>query len=83
MTINENKKFSRNRKRRITRKINMDNNMKLLLIKIKSEKKKKNKEKIKNLEIELVKIKNAKNPNKLQPELKKLNKIQVVKKKFT
>ena len=38
MTINENKKLSRNRKRRITRKIIMDNNMNLLLNKIKSEK---------------------------------------------
>ena len=80
MTINENKKFSRNRKRRITRKINIDNIMKLLLNKIKSEKKKKNNDEIKNLEKELVKIKKAKNPNKLQSELKELNKIQVVNK---
>ena len=39
MTINENKKLSRNQKRRIERKIKMDDIMKLLLIRIKSEKK--------------------------------------------
>ena len=38
---NENKKLSRNRKRRIERKIRMDDNLKLLLTKNKSEKKKK------------------------------------------
>ena len=77
---NENKKLSRNRKRRIDRKNKIDDNMKLLLNKIKSEKKKKKLDKIKNLEIELVKIKYANNPNKLQSELKvkELNKIQVV-----
>ena len=53
--------------------------MKLLFNKIKTEKKKKNKnlDKIKQLEIELVKIKYANNPKKLQSELKELNKIQV------
>ena len=40
MTNNENKKLSRNRKRRIERKIKMDDNMKFLLNKIKSQKKK-------------------------------------------
>ena len=46
----------------------MDDNMKLLFNKIKYEKKKKNKnlDKIKQLEIFLVKIKYANNPNKLQ-----------------
>ena len=39
MTIKENKKLSRNRKRRIQRRIKMDDNMKLLLNNIKSEKK--------------------------------------------
>ena len=60
----------------------MNNDMKLLLNKIKSEKKKKNKnlDKIKNLEILLVNIKYANNPNKLQSALKELNKIQVVNK---
>ena len=38
---NENKKLSRNRKRRIDRKNKINNDMKLLLNKIKSEKKKK------------------------------------------
>ena len=82
MKINESRMLSRNRKRRITRKINMDNNMKLLLNKIKSEKKKKNKnfDKSKELEILLVRIKYANNPNKLQSALKELNKIQVIKK---
>ena len=79
---NENKKLSRNRKRRIERKSKFNDNMKLLLNKIKSEKKKKNKDfdKIKQLEILLVNIKYANNPNKLQSELKKLNKFQVVNK---
>ena len=79
---NENKKLSRDRKRRIERKSKMDNNMKLLINKIKSEKRKRNKnlDKIKQLEILLVKIKYAKDPNKLQSELKELNKIQVVNK---
>ena len=56
--------------------------MKLLLNKIKSEKKKRNKnlDKIKELEILLVNIKYANDPNKLQSELKELNKIQVVNK---
>ena len=38
---NQNKKLSRNRKRRIERKSKIDDNMKLLLNKIKTEKKKK------------------------------------------
>ena len=42
MTINENKKLSRNRKRRIIRKNKFNDGMKLLLNKIKTEKKKKN-----------------------------------------
>ena len=77
---NENKKLSRNRKRRIERRIKKDDKMKSLLNKIKSEKKKKNKnyDKIKQLEIELVKIKYANNPNKLKSELKELIKIQVI-----
>ena len=76
---NENKKLSRNRKRRIERKNKIITDMKLLLNKIKSEKKKKNKDfdKIKKLEILLVNIKYANDPNKLQSELKELNKIQV------
>ena len=66
MTINENKKLSRNRKRRIERRIKIDEKMKSLLNKIKTEKKKKNKtfDKIKELEIELVEIKYANNPTK-------------------
>ena len=79
---NENKKISRNRKRRNDRKNKIDENMKLLLKKIKSEKRKRNKniDKIKELEILLVNIKYANNPNKLQSALKELNKIQVVNK---
>ena len=77
---NENKKLSRNRKRRIERKNKLNDDMKILLNKIKSEKKKKNKnlDKIKQLEILLVNIKYANDPNKLQSELKELNKIQIV-----
>ena len=79
---NENKKLSRNRKRRTDRKNKIDENMKFLLNKIKFEKRKRNKnlDKIKELEILLVNIKNANNPNKLQSALKELNKIQVVNK---
>ena len=76
---NEKRKLSRNRKRRIERKTKKDDNIKFLLKKIKTEKKKKNKnfDKIKKLEIELVKIKNANNTNKLQSEIRELNKIHV------
>ena len=79
---NENKNISRNRKRRIERKSKMDNNTKLLLNKFKSEKRKRNKslDKVKQLEILLVQIKYADNPNKLNRTLKELNKIQVVNK---
>ena len=79
---NENKKLSRNKKRRIERKIKMDENMKILLNKTKSEKRKRNKDfdKIKQLETLLVKIKYANNPNKLQSALIELNKIHVVNK---
>ena len=60
----------------------MDGYMKSLLNKIKTEKKKKPKnfDKIEELEIELVKIKYAYNPNKFQSEVKELDKIQVVNK---
>ena len=77
---NETKKLSRNRKRRIDRKNKINNDMKLLLSKIKSEKRKINKnfDKIKQLEIVLVNIKYANDPNNLQSALKELNKIQVI-----
>ena len=77
---NETKKLSRNRKHRITRRLNMNNDMKLILNKIKSEKKKKNKnfDKINQLEILLVNIKYANDPKKLERALKDLNKIQVI-----
>ena len=80
MTINKNKKLSRNRKRRIERKIKIDDKMKTLIIEIKTETKKRNTntDKINKLEIELVKIKYATNPEKLQSEIKELNKIHVV-----
>ena len=79
---NENKKLSRNSKREIDRKNKLNDVMKILLNKIKLEKKKKNKniDKIKQLEILLVNIKYANDPNKIQSELKELNKIQVVNK---
>ena len=75
---NGNKKISRNRKRRIIRQNKMDDNMKSLLYKIKSEKKNKNVDKFKDLEIELVKIKYANNPNKLQSALKEFKTIHVI-----
>ena len=80
MTINENKKLSRNRKRRTERRIKIDDKLRTLLNKIKTEKKKKNEniDKYKEFEIQLVKIKYANNPNKLQSELKELNKIHVI-----
>ena len=79
---NENKTLSRNRKRIIERKIKIDDKMKSLFNKFKSKNKKKNKnnDKVKELEIELVNIKYSNNPNKLQCELKVLNKIHVVNK---
>ena len=54
--------------------------MKLILNKIKFEKKKKYKifNKIKQLEILLVNIKYANDPNKLENALKELNKIEVI-----
>ena len=77
---NENEKLSRNRKRRIERKIKLDDKMRTLFKKIKCEqKKKKNIDKIKELEIELVKIKYANIPNKLQSQLKELKKITLIK----
>ena len=58
--------------------------MKTLINTTKTERKKKNKnfDKIKNLEILLVKIKFANNPDKLQNTLKELNKIHAVDKKL-
>ena len=81
MIINdENKKLSRNTKRRINRRNKINDDMKLLLNKIKSEKKKKykNLDKIKQLEILLIRIKYADKPDKLESVLKELNKIQVI-----
>ena len=74
MIINENKKLSRNRKRRIERRNKIDDKLKTLLNKIKTEKKKKNRniDKIKELKIELVKIKYAKNPNKITIRIKRV-----------
>ena len=56
---NENKKLSQYRKRKIERKNNTDNNVKLLLNKIKTAEKNKNIDKIKQLETLLVNIKYA------------------------
>ena len=77
---NETKKLSQKRQRRIERKKKFTDDMKLLLNKIKSEKRKRNKNfnKIKQLEILLVNIKYANDPNKLENALKELNKIQVL-----
>ena len=77
---NENKKLSRNTKRRINRRNKINDDMKLLLNKIKTAKKKKYKnfDKTKQLEILLVRIKYADKPDKLQSGLKELNKIQVI-----
>ena len=77
---NQNKKLSRNRKRRIERNIEMDDEMKSLLknIETKNEKKNKNVNKIKELEIKLVKIKYANNPDRLINALKELTKLHVV-----
>ena len=54
--------------------------MKTLLNEIKSQKKKRNKNiaKIKELELELLKIKYLKKPDKLENALKELNKIEVI-----
>ena len=82
MTINENKKLSRNTRRRINRRNKIIEDKKLILNKIKSETKKKNKifDKFKQLEIVLVRMKYADKPNKLESALKALNKIQVINK---
>ena len=78
MTINENKKISRNRKRRIERRNKINDDVKLLLNKIKSEKKKKNFDKIQQLEILLVRIEYADKLHKLESALRELNKVQVI-----
>ena len=78
---NEDKKLSRNRKRRIERKSKMDNNIKLLLNKKNREEKEKKKlDKIKHLEILLANNKYANDHKKLENALKELNKIRVVNK---
>ena len=59
---NENKKLSRNRKRRFERNIKKDDKMKSLLNEIKSKKKIRIFDKIKELEIELVKLKKVNDP---------------------
>ena len=68
MMDNENKELSRSRKRKIERKIRIDERMKSFLIGIKTEKKKnyKNIKKIKNSKTELVKINYADKPGKLK-----------------
>ena len=76
---NENKKLSRDRRRRIDRRNKTNDDMKLILKIIKTEKKKKNKslDEIKQLEILLVRNKYANNTDKLASASKKINKIQV------
>ena len=73
---NENKKLSRNRKRRSNRRNKINDDMKLLLNKIKSEKKKKYKnfDRFKELEILSVRIIYSDEPDKLESALKELNK---------
>ena len=70
---NANKKLSRSKKRRNERGDRMNDDMKLFLKKIKSEMRKRNKnlDKIKQIEIPLVNIKYAYDPNELQSALKK------------
>ena len=77
---NENKKLSRNRKRRIERKKKLDEQMKSLLNKNKSKKKKKKEiiDKAEEVEIELVRINYANNPNKIQSEIKDLKKFTLL-----
>ena len=70
---NENKKLSRNRKRRNERNIKMDGKVKRLIDKSKY-KKRKNKDKLKTLEIEIVKLKFANKPDKLENPLRELKK---------
>ena len=73
-----------NRKKKIERRIKIDDNMKLLGNKIKTEKKIENKisDKNKNLESLSVKILYANNPDNLQSVWKELNKIHLVDKKL-
>ena len=63
---NEKKRLPQNREKRIERKIETVGKMKSLLNRNKSEKKKKvkNVDRVKELEIELVKMKKAYNPDK-------------------
>ena len=76
---NENEELAKNGKRSNDRKIKRYDNMKLCLNRTISEKKRKKvSDEITRLEILLVNIKYAKNPNKLQNALKYLNKIHVV-----
>ena len=74
----KNKKFSRNRKRRIERKFGIDDNLKTFLNKTEKKKKSRTFDKNKELETQLVKIKYVNNPNKLQSQIKEFNKIQVI-----
>ena len=78
---NENKKISRNGKKRSERRVKLDDKMKSFLNKNKSGKKRKTTikilTKIKELDIKLVKIKYVINPILLESKLKELNKIQV------
>ena len=76
---NENKKLPRIRKRRTDPRNKKNDDIKLLINKIKSEKKKKNKnfDKIKQVKILLVRIKNSNKPDKLESDLRELNKIEV------
>ena len=76
---NQKEKLSRIKKKRIERKSKLNNDIKLLINKIKTQKKMKNNklDKIKQLETLLVNIKYVNDPNKLQSELKELNKNHV------
>ena len=76
---NENKKLSRHKERRIERKIKMDDKMKTIFKELNLEK---NTDEIKQIEVELATTKYANYPDKLQSELKELNKIQFINKKL-
>ena len=77
---NENKRLSRNKKRRIEQKMATDDKMQFSFNKNKAEKKKI--DRFKQLENKLVKIKYVSNPNLLESKLKELNKNQGIDEKL-
>ena len=82
MTINENKMLSRNRKRRNERRNRMNDENFFFKIKLKQKKIYKNVEKIEKSGIQLVRMKYADKPDKLESPLRELNKVEVFRKKL-